>query len=228
MHNFNIINFSFYNLVFYFIMYSFLGWCVEVAYAYKNQKKFVNRGFLHGPLCPIYGTCILSIVISLDIFKSNLLILLLFATILTSFIEYFTGFLLEKIFKRKYWDYSDDPLNLHGRICLPFSLLWGLTSVAVVRIIHPMIVYLVDSLPPRLGLFIFYVIIISLILDLSSTISSLIDLKKLAFNIQLDAGIISNKYSTLLQSSKSKHISKNLENKLHDLKEKLISWRNKI
>ncbi|MGG7177079.1 putative ABC transporter permease [Clostridium paraputrificum] len=228
MHNLSIINFSFYNLVLYFIMYSFLGWCVEVAYAYKNQKKFVNRGFLHGPLCPIYGTCILSIVITLDYFRNNLMVLLLFATILTSFIEYFTGFLLEKLFKRKYWDYSEDPFNIHGRICLHFSLMWGLVSVAVVRIIHPIIVYLVDLLPPRLGLFIFYILIISIILDLSSTIASLIDFKKLTFNIQLDAGILSNKYSNLLQSSKDRHLSKNIEDKLLELKEKLINWRNKI
>ena len=77
----NLLSYNFYNLFFYFIIYSFLGWCVEVLYAYKNQKKFVNRGFLHGPICPIYGLCISSMVIVLDNINVTLPLLLIVATI---------------------------------------------------------------------------------------------------------------------------------------------------
>ena len=110
----------FINLFLYFYIYSFLGWCCEVVYAYKNQIKFVNRGFLIGPICPIYGFCALSITKMLNSIESNILFLFIFASIVVSLIEYYTGYLLEKTFNKKYWDYSEDPFNIHGRICVHF------------------------------------------------------------------------------------------------------------
>lgn len=220
MQTFNFLNLSFYDLVFYFVIYSFLGWCVEVAYAYKNQKRFVNRGFLHGPLCPIYGSCILSLVVLLNNFKANLVVLLIIATLLTSVIEYFTGYLLEKLFKRKYWDYTEDPLNIHGRICLHFSVMWGIASMAVVRIIHPMIELFVHSLTPSLGAFLFYFLLISLILDFSSTLAKLIDFKKLAFTMQIDSSAFINRFNT----SRDSLFAKNIEDIFEDLKYKFSKW----
>ena len=181
----NLLSYNFYNLFFYFIIYSFLGWCVEVLYAYKNQKKFVNRGFLHGPLCPIYGLCISSMVIVLDNINVTLPFLLVVATIVISIIEYLTGYILEKLFKTKYWDYTDDPFNIHGRICLHFSIMWGITSVGVVKIIHPLIKYIVTSITPLLSTTLFCLLFILLIFDFSLTISKLVNFKKFDLNIQL-------------------------------------------
>ena len=181
----NLLSYNFYNLFFYFIIYSFLGWCVEVLYAYKNQKKFVNRGFLHGPLCPIYGLCISSMVIVLDNINVTLPLLLIVATIVISTIEYLTGYILEKLFKTKYWDYTDDPFNIHGRICLHFSIMWGITSVGVVKIIHPLIKYIVTSITPLLSTTLFCLLFILFTFDFAHTISKLVDPKKFDLNIQL-------------------------------------------
>ena len=181
----NLLSYNFYNLFFYFIIYSFLGWCVEVLYAYKNQKKFVNRGFLHGPLCPIYGLCISSMVIVLDNINVTLPFLLVVATIVISIIEYLTGYILEKLFKTKYWDYTDDPFNIHGRICLHFSIMWGITSVGVVKIIHPLIKYIVTSITPLLSTTLFCLLFILFTFDFAHTISKLVDPKKFDLNIQL-------------------------------------------
>lgn len=189
---------NFHNLFFYFVIYSFLGWCVEVAYAYKNQKKFVNRGFLNGPLCPIYGLCITSMVIVLDSIHVNMAFLIIVATVVISTIEYLTGYLLEKLFKTKYWDYTEDPFNFHGRICFHFSVIWGITSVAVVRLFHPLIKYLVTSFNPTFSTILFYILIISLIWDFTSTIKKLVDLKKFDFNFELESTPLSNSFNKIV------------------------------
>jgi uncharacterized membrane protein len=217
----NFLDFNIFNLFFYYIFYSFIGWCAEVAYAFKNQRKFVNRGFLHGPLCPIYGACILSIIILLTNFKStNVFVLLLFATFFTSLIEYLTGFMLEKLFKTKYWDYTEDPFNIHGRICLHFSLMWGAVSIGIVRIIHPIVNNLINMIPDNVRPTLFCTLMIFLILDFYLTLKSLIDFRKIAYLIQFDADLLANKYSTFIQNS-------NFDIKLHEIKKKLLKWKNK-
>ena len=190
----NLLSYNFYNLFFYFIIYSFLGWCVEVLYAYKNQKKFVNRGFLHGPICPIYGLCISSMVIVLDNINVTLPLLLIVATIVISTIEYLTGYILEKLFKTKYWDYTDDPFNIHGRICLHFSIMWGITSVGVVKIIHPLIKYIVTSITPLLSTTLFCLLFILFTFDFAHTISKLVAPKKFDLNIQLGTLLLFNRF----------------------------------
>ena len=190
----NLLSYNFYNLFFYFIIYSFLGWCVEVLYAYKNQRKFVNRGFLHGPICPIYGLCISSMVIVLANINVTLPFLLIVATIVISIIEYLTGYILEKLFKTKYWDYTDDPFNIHGRICLHFSIMWGITSVGVVKIIHPLIKHIVTSFTPLLSTTLFGLLFILFIFDIAYTISKLANSKKFNLNIQLETLSLFNRF----------------------------------
>lgn len=160
------------HFIIYFLFYSFSGWCVEVLYAYKNQRRFVNRGFLNGPFCPIYGFCMLSIVLFLDKFNGNIFMQFIIATLLSSAVEYYTGFLLERIFKTKYWDYSMDPFNLNGRICLHFSLMWGAVSLAVVRIIHPLLVNVVNMMPYLFVLVFCYFIVSIFSLDIFKTTKS--------------------------------------------------------
>lgn len=121
----------------YFLIYSFLGWCIEVCYAALNTKKFINRGFLNGPYCPIYGAGAVAVMHFICPFKKNLLVLFAVSVILTSAIELFTGFGLEKAFHYRWWDYSEVPFNLGGYICLKFSIIWGFACVFVVEIIHP-------------------------------------------------------------------------------------------
>lgn len=205
MHLVNILNFSSYNLVMYFAIYSFLGWCTEVIYYFKTQRKFVNRGFLYGPFCPIYGFGLVCIIILLDGFKNNILILFILSTLLTSFLEYFTGLVLEKAFKSKWWDYTDDPFNLHGRICLLYSLMWGAASTAVIKILHPAVNKLILNIPSYIGNILFYVIVIYFIADFSFTLASLIKFKRLLYYIQSEiAKKFAEKPGTLLNSTKEK------------------------
>ena len=115
---------NFYELVWIFIIYAFIGWCTEVSYAALDRGIFVNRGFLNGPYCPIYGCGVVIVVAALTPLKDNLLILFAGSFLLTSILEYITGFILEKVFHNKWWDYSNKPFNLHGYICLKFSIYW--------------------------------------------------------------------------------------------------------
>ena len=129
------------------IIYSFIGWIFEVIYAYKNQRKFINRGFLKGPICPIYGLCTTLIILLLKPISSNILLSFLASTIIISFSEYMTSFALEKLFNRRYWDYTEDPLNINGRICLHFSLFWGLLAVIAIKIVQPTIIKIIAFFP---------------------------------------------------------------------------------
>ena len=127
-----------YFFILYFFTYGFLGWCTEVAYATTKQHKFVNRGFLNGPICPIYGIGVGVVVQFLTPVRENLILLYITSTILVTLIEWVTGFLMDKIFHHKWWDYSGQPLNIGGYVCLLFSLVWGAACVLIVKIIHPL------------------------------------------------------------------------------------------
>ncbi len=131
----------------YFVIYAFLGWCLEVVFHVVQTGKFVNRGFLNGPVCPIYGFGVVLVVLCLTPLNHSLLLLFIGSVILTSLLEFAAGFILEKAFHTKWWDYSDQPFHIKGYICLKFSLSWGVASVFVMRLVHPMIEKLVGWVP---------------------------------------------------------------------------------
>ena len=130
-----------------FTIYSFLGWLCESVYCSIPAKKFINRGFLNGPFCPVYGFGALIVIFLLSPYENSLLALFLCGTLATSTLEYITGFLLEKCFHTKWWDYSKRPFNIHGRVCLRNSLLFGVLSVLVMKLIHPPIAKLIAGIP---------------------------------------------------------------------------------
>ena len=110
-----------------------LGWCLEVCFCTINTGQFVNRGFLNGPVCPIYGFGMVLVIVALTGFSGNLPALFLGGMVLTSAIELAGGWALKKLFHTSWWDYSDQPFNIGGYICLKFSLAWGLCVVVVMR-----------------------------------------------------------------------------------------------
>ena len=112
-----------YQFLWIFFVYAFLGWCTEVSYAALRTGKFVNRGFLNGPVCPIYGCGVVVVLVGLTPLKGNFVLLFLGSVVLTSVLELATGFVLEKLFRQRWWDYSDKPFNLGGYICLEFSIM---------------------------------------------------------------------------------------------------------
>lgn len=135
---------TFYDLLWYFTIYSFLGWCSEVIFATVTTGKFVNRGFLNGPVCPIYGFGMSLVLLVLLPFSDNIPLLFIGGALLTSAIELVGGWALKKFFHTTWWDYSNQPFNLGGYICLKFSILWGLCVVVVIRIVHTAIASLED------------------------------------------------------------------------------------
>ena len=135
------------SVILYFIIYSFLGWCCETVYCSILQKKFVNRGFLYGPLCPIYGCGALLVLYLLRDVRASILPLFLSGMVVTTILEYLTSVLLEKLFHMKWWDYSAMPFNINGRVCLLNSCEFGALSVFVVMVLHPAVTRLVGRIP---------------------------------------------------------------------------------
>lgn len=169
---------NFYELVWIFIVYAFLGWCTEVSYATLDTGKFVNRGFLNGPYCPIYGCGVVIVVAILTPLKENLFILFIGSFLLTTVLEYITGFLLEKVFHNKWWDYSDKPFNVKGYICLKFSIYWGLACTFIMDVLHPMIYSVITWIPHIIGAIILSVLMCVFIVDCCITVSTILKFNK--------------------------------------------------
>ena len=168
----------FYHLLWFFFVYAFLGWCAEVGYAATKTGKFVNRGFLNGPWCPVYGFGVVIVLGCLEPLSGNLPLLFLGSVALTSALEWLTGFALEKLFHQRWWDYSDEPFNLTGYICLRFSLMWGFACLFVVKLLHPTVVLAVDLLPRPLGWILLAGLCAALGVDLAATVSAIARLNR--------------------------------------------------
>lgn len=169
---------NFYELVWIFIIYAFLGWCTEVSYAALDTGKFVNRGFLNGPYCPIYGCGVVIVVAILTPLKENLFILFVGSFLLTSVLEFITGFLLEKVFHNKWWDYSNKPFNIMGYVCLKFSIYWGLACTFIMDILHPIIYKAITTIPFVVGVVFLVIIMTAFAIDMCVTVSTILKFNK--------------------------------------------------
>lgn len=167
-----------YQAVWIFLVYAFLGWCAEVAYAAVHNGKFVNRGFLNGPMCPIYGVGMLVVVTLLWGLRHNLILLFLGSAGLTTTLEYATGLILERFFHDKWWDYSDKPFNVKGYICLEFTVLWGLAAAFVVGAVHPFVFMVINKTPFVFGVILMSVLLAVFVTDLAITVTELVKLPK--------------------------------------------------
>lgn len=153
------------NLWTYFIIYSIAGWCLESVYRSFCEKKLINTGFLNGPFCPIYGIGAIIMLLFLKQFKENIVILFIISFLVLSIWEYAVGVLLEKIFKTKYWDYSDHKINIKGRVCLFNSISWGILGVIFTRYIHPYIENNLGMLNINVLKIVMYIISIIFVVD---------------------------------------------------------------
>lgn len=134
-------------LFLYFIIYAFLGWCAEVAVTAVKQRRFVNRGVMNGPIVPLYGLMATLAGVFLEPEENNLLVFVLGAVILCAAIEVVAGVILERQFGRRWWDYSDRPMNLKGYICLESSLVKGILVALAVRFLTPVLHWGLSFLP---------------------------------------------------------------------------------
>lgn len=131
----------------YFIVYSCLGWCMETVYCSVLERRFVPRGFLYGPMCPIYGVGVLMMICWFQPLMDSPVLFYLVATVCMSAWEYFVGWFLETTTHVKYWDYSMYKFNIKGRICLWVCLMWGVLSFLVLYFVHPLVAGQLDRIP---------------------------------------------------------------------------------
>lgn len=162
------------NILFYFAIYSFLGWCLESIYKTILEKKFINSGFLYGPVCPIYGFGAVIMIMLLKNLPNNIFLIFFVSMFLLTLWEYIVGVILEKIFKTKYWDYSELKFNLNGRICLKNSLYWGILGLVFTFIIHPFIQNIVNMISTEALFHINIVIYISMLTDIIITVNRIL------------------------------------------------------
>lgn len=209
----------FYELFLYFFIYSVIGWCTEMVYCRLGQGKWVDRGFLYGPYCPIYGFGGLIVLIFLEPFANNKIIVFLLAMILTTLLEYVTSFIMEKLFDAKWWDYSEMPFNINGRVCLLNSVLFGLLGLIITYIIHPHVENLVNYIPNNYIQYIVLLIMIILSVDFTFTLNSLLNFKDKLKEIE-----------SIKETFKEKSNAKNkaITSKLNELKQNLIERRLKV
>ncbi|PKM93174.1 MAG: hypothetical protein CVU84_17145 [Firmicutes bacterium HGW-Firmicutes-1] len=160
------------DFILFFALYSFIGWVLETIFASALQRKFINRGFLIGPFTPIYGFSAILIILLLvwiSISEQNALITLikniLLSTLMVTTLEFITGYLLEKIFHSKWWDYSDNFLNFKGYICFKYSILWGVLAFALIQIVHPFMEQFIYLLPESTKMYIAIFFMVYFIFD---------------------------------------------------------------
>lgn len=170
--------FSFYHTALLFFIYSFLGWCVEVAFVAVTVGKVENRGFLNGPVCPIYGCGMLGVLMALTPISDRWFLLFLGGMVICSAVELFGGWVLDKIFHMRWWDYTDKPFNVGGYICLGFSIMWGIAVVFAVRMVHPVIMAGLNKIPNLVGWIAIGVFVAIFIADMIVTLKNLIGIKR--------------------------------------------------
>ena len=154
-----------------FIVYSFLGWTIEIIYTFLKDKIIVNRGFLIGPYCPIYGTGCILMILLLNRYIDDIVVLFVMSIVICAFLEYVTSYILEKLFKARWWDYSDRKFNINGRICLETLVPFGLLGCFLMYILNPFVSGLFLKLPNNIlngiSIFVFIIFFIDNIVSFS-------------------------------------------------------------
>lgn len=201
-------NNNIFELVTYFAIYSFLGWIMESIVRSIAEKRIVNTGFLNGPFCPIYGCGAIIMLLILKCFAYHWFILFLASFVILTLWEYIVGVLLEKIFKTKYWDYSDQKFNFQGRICLMNSLCWGVLGVLFIYYIHPFITQLVgyiDVVSLKIAISIFMLVFV---VDLIMSVIKVKNIKTTLDKVETLNQQIKEKLQELKKNEKLDKLSK--------------------
>jgi len=175
-----------YQIFWYFLIYGFIGWVIEVAFHAVTLGKVVNRGFLNGPICPVYGFGMLLVLIIYyflpvdeKTLEVNIWLVFLTGAIFTTMVELIAGWTLDKLFHARWWDYSKMPLNLHGYICLAYSIIWGIAVMIAVKFFHPLIEHFSPvALPPKIGWWLIALLYTILFVDLGLTVATVRGLNK--------------------------------------------------
>ncbi|WP_104803285.1 putative ABC transporter permease [Blautia marasmi] len=166
-------NYTLYQLLWFFLLYSFIGWTIGTSVAAVREHRFIDVGFLFGPYCPAYGFGAVAFAVFLPELRNHLFFLFLGGVILSSVITFSTGFVLEKIFHRKWWDYSRKRFQFGGYVNLPYTIVWGLSAVICISFINPSLKELLALIPSNLGTIILIILYVVLCLDLAGTVMAI-------------------------------------------------------
>ena len=177
----------FYTYFLLFIIYSFIGWLLELSFSYIQLKKVVNRGFLIGPYCPIYGAGCLLLIILLSDYADNILVLFSLSIIVCSLLEYFTSLIMEKIFNLRWWDYSNMKFNINGRICLETMVPFGVIGVLVVKYFNPWLLSIINLVNPQTITIVVITLMSLFIIDVLVSCNVVFNLKNVTRNVTKDS-----------------------------------------
>lgn len=219
-----------------FFVYSFLGWLMEVIISLIKHHKFIDRGFFIGPLCPIYGFGGIAIYILLNRYMKEPIILFLMSVIICSILEYFTSYIMEKIFKNRWWDYSDMKYNINGRICLECAIPFGFGACFLMYGVNPLLSIIFNSLNINVWKVILIVLLLLLLVDLIISFKIIINLKNISNSIRCDSTeAITKKVKEILKKKTFLHRrlllsfpDMKVKNKLSILKEKILNDKEKV
>jgi len=199
------------DLVWLFFIYSFAGWCIEVCFSAISRRKFVNRGFVNSPLCPIYGFGAVLFAVFLPELTGKPFFLFLGGLLLATTLEYATGMVMERIFRKKLWDYSHIKHNLNGYVCVRYSLLWGLLALATMLFINPALCGMLEMVPRPVTLALQWAAAVLLLLDFITTAMTVLGMRitarrlsQLSEGMQHTSSLLENKLTALIQKRMQK------------------------
>lgn len=175
--------YTFIQWLLFFFIYCFIGWVWESCYVSIKKREWINRGFLHGPMLPIYGSGAIIVLLCTIGVRDQVILIFIFGMTGATILEYVTGACMERLFRVRYWDYSHMPLNLKGYICLPVSLGWGAFSVLLVRVIHVPIENLVLQIPERIAEVVSVVCSSAFAVDFTLSFSEAMDLRDMLIRL---------------------------------------------
>ncbi|WP_072524626.1 putative ABC transporter permease [Clostridium sp. Marseille-P3244] len=170
--------------VLFFFIYSFIGWVWESCYVSLRKRRWVNRGFMHGPMLPLYGSGALVVLVSTIGVRDNVVLIFVLGMSAATILEYFTGAVMESLFHVRYWDYSSQKLNLKGYICVTSSLCWGCFSVLLVRVVHLPIEAAVLRLPSAAATWISMILAVTAAVDLTQSFNEAMDMRRLLAQLE--------------------------------------------
>lgn len=174
-------------LIILFFIYSVIGYICEVINCYMANKKLKDRGFLLGPYCPIYGFGAILLTLTLTKYKTDLLILLSTSMIICGLLEYLTSYVLEKIFKMRWWDYSNKKYNINGRICLETLIPFSIGGVIIIKFLNPIFFNMINNINIIFLRILAFIISCILIIDLTISLNIAFNFKKIAKKIKKDS-----------------------------------------
>lgn len=209
-----------------FMLYSFLGWCIEVILSLIREKKFVDRGFLLGPYCPIYGYGMLLIAFLLRKYTDNVLVLFILSMVLCLTLEYLTSYFMELIFKARWWDYSNKKYNINGRICLEYGVFFGLGGCFIMYVIHPFVMGLVGNIYRPILIIIGITMLLLYIIDSIVSFNTIFKIKGVDFKDYVDN---TEEITKLVKEYLLKHsrLTRRLADAFPDIRMRLKKYRKK-